>query len=66
MTTTNLVAVRWRRSTYSNGVGGECVELAALPGRIFIRDSKDPDGPRLTLTPVAARELMSHVREEQA
>jgi hypothetical protein len=32
----------WRRSSYSNG-GGNCVELAYVPGdRIGVRDSKNP------------------------
>ena len=26
---------------------GACVEVAQLPGGMAIRDSKDPDGPRL-------------------
>jgi hypothetical protein len=35
----------WRKSSYSAG-NGECVEVAASSGRrIFIRDSKDPEGP---------------------
>ena len=65
MTSANVERVRWRKSSHSNGLGGECVELAALPGQVLVRDSKDPDGPRLALTPVAARELMDWVREEQ-
>ncbi|WP_396454533.1 DUF397 domain-containing protein, partial [Actinomadura sp.] len=27
--------------------GGECVELASAPGVVAVRDSKDPDGPKL-------------------
>lgn len=37
----------WRKSTRSTSTGGECIELAALPGGVGIRDSKDPDGPKL-------------------
>ncbi len=41
---------RWRKSSYSPNAGN-CVEVArALPG-IVVRDSKDQDGPALTLTP---------------
>jgi hypothetical protein len=37
----------WRKSRYSNGQA-ECVEVARdLPGIVAVRDSKDPDGPRL-------------------
>jgi hypothetical protein len=64
VSTAKQVTLRWRKSTYSNGVGGECVELAALPGQVLIRDSKDPDGARLRLTSVAARDLLSRLRAE--
>lgn len=38
----------WRRSSYSNGEGGECVEVAdGIPAAVPVRDSKDPDGPAL-------------------
>jgi len=41
----------WRKSTYSGGNGGECVEVATnLPGMVAVRDSKNPDGPILTFT----------------
>ncbi|MEV0662740.1 DUF397 domain-containing protein [Actinomadura luteofluorescens] len=56
----------WRRSSYSNGVGGECVELAVGSGRVLLRDSKDSDGPLLRLTPAAARDLVSRLREWRA
>jgi hypothetical protein len=29
----------WRKSTYSGGNGGQCVEVAAS-GRVLVRDSK--------------------------
>lgn len=38
----------WRKSSRSNGSGGNCVEVAhTRPETIAIRDSKDPHGPRL-------------------
>ncbi|WP_405805988.1 DUF397 domain-containing protein [Streptomyces sp. NBC_00210] len=48
-----LGAACWRKSTYSGGTGGECIEVAAQPCRIAVRDSKNPDGPALTVTPAA-------------
>ncbi|MGW4866936.1 DUF397 domain-containing protein [Streptomyces chartreusis] len=37
----DLSNVRWRKSTYSNGDGGNCVEVAdGVPGVIPVRDSK--------------------------
>ncbi|WP_413798768.1 DUF397 domain-containing protein [Streptomyces iranensis] len=43
----------WRKSSYSWDDGGDCVEVAEMPGRIAIRDSKSPDGPTLLLSPAA-------------
>ncbi|MFF4955276.1 DUF397 domain-containing protein [Streptomyces chattanoogensis] len=38
----------WRKSSYSNGTGGNCIEVSdGLPGLIPVRDSKDPYGPAL-------------------
>ena len=38
----------WIKSSYSGGEGGECVEVAAGPGTVHVRDSKDQQGPQLT------------------
>ncbi len=44
----DLTRAKWRKSSYSNGNGGACVEVARnLPGAVAVRDSKDPDGPKL-------------------
>ncbi|XNL82943.1 DUF397 domain-containing protein [Actinomadura madurae] len=53
----------WRKSSYSDGTGGECVELAAVPGHVLFRDSKDPDGPVICLDLAAARGLVRRVRQ---
>ncbi|MBA8950783.1 hypothetical protein HNR61_002396 [Actinomadura namibiensis] len=38
------------------------MEVAQLSRNIGVRDSKDPDGPRFALAPVAARELFDAIR----
>ncbi|WP_433890240.1 DUF397 domain-containing protein [Streptomyces sp. CA-111067] len=44
----------WRKSSYSNGSGGSCLEvLDGQPAAVPVRDSKDPHGPAL-LFPAAA------------
>jgi hypothetical protein len=45
--------LQWRKSSYSNQKGGNCVEVASgIPGLVPVRDSKDP-GPLLTFTGAA-------------
>lgn len=47
-TTPGLSVATWRKSSYSNPDGGNCVEVADnLPGVVPVRDSKNPDGPAL-------------------
>ncbi|MEU9325114.1 DUF397 domain-containing protein [Streptomyces canus] len=43
-------ALHWFKSTYSGSEGGQCVEVAASPHTIHIRDSKNP-APTLRVTP---------------
>jgi hypothetical protein len=41
----------WRKSSRTSDAGGTaCVEVAELPGRVAMRDSKDPAGPVLAFT----------------
>ena len=48
----DLTRANWRKSSYSNANGGQCVEVARnLPGAVAVRDSKDPDGPKLIFEP---------------
>lgn len=51
----DLAAAKWRKSSYTNGDGGLCVEVAdGLPGFVPVRDSKAaPHGPALVF-PVGA------------
>ncbi|MER0446383.1 DUF397 domain-containing protein [Streptomyces sp. Edi4] len=44
--------LEWFKSSYSSSSDGEdCVEVAATPRTIHIRDSKTPEGSRLGVTP---------------
>ncbi|WP_030541992.1 DUF397 domain-containing protein [Streptomyces albus] len=46
----DLSTAVWRKSSYSNGEGGACVEVADnIPGAVPVRDSKLPDGPSFTI-----------------
>ncbi|MER6318676.1 DUF397 domain-containing protein [Streptomyces sp. NPDC001581] len=46
----DLTGVLWRKSSYSGGTGGDCVEVAAQPCQVAVRDSKNPGGPVFTVT----------------
>ncbi|CAM5392848.1 DUF397 domain-containing protein [Streptomyces aurantiogriseus] len=52
----------WRKSSYSSDQGGNCVEVAELPGAtVAVRDSKTPAGPVLTLQPAEFFRFVSWV-----
>jgi uncharacterized protein DUF397 len=42
----------WRKASYSSNNGGACVEVARnLPGIVAVRDSKNPAGAPLVVSP---------------
>jgi uncharacterized protein DUF397 len=62
MNETDLSRAAWRKSTYSSQ-SGNCVEVArSLPGIVAVRDSKDPDGPKLLVSPLAWRAFVRGLR----
>ncbi|MFE7626649.1 DUF397 domain-containing protein [Streptomyces sp. NPDC057509] len=58
-----LSTARWRRSSYSNTNGGECVEISDdFPGLIPVRDSKNPTGPTLVVQAAAWTEFVTFLK----
>ncbi|MFG2000215.1 DUF397 domain-containing protein [Spirillospora sp. NPDC048911] len=55
-------AAVWRKSSHSGSGSGTCVEVAAADRVVAVRDSTDPDGPVLALSPVAWRAFLAEVR----
>lgn len=51
----------WRKSSRGN-VEDNCVEMGGEPYVVAIRDSKNPDGAVLTITPAAWRAFLRSVR----
>ncbi|MFI6518528.1 DUF397 domain-containing protein [Spirillospora sp. NPDC050679] len=39
----------WRKSSYSGSNGGDCIEVLDVAAAVAVRDSKDPDGPKLIM-----------------
>ncbi len=62
MTGFDSSAAVWRKSSRSNGSGGNCVEVAAVADVVGVRDSKDPDGPVLTFAAAQWRSFLAAVR----
>ncbi|UGY91975.1 DUF397 domain-containing protein [Streptomyces gobiensis] len=46
-----MTTAQWRKSSYSNTQGGNCVEVADnFAGTVPVRDSKNPRGPALVFS----------------
>ncbi|WP_037908483.1 DUF397 domain-containing protein [Actinacidiphila yeochonensis] len=58
----SVVFTAWRKSSYSGGDNGDCVEVADLPGVTAVRDSKDPCGPALLFGAGAWAEFVGAVK----
>ena len=61
MGTPEFSAAAWRTSGRSNGAA-QCVEVAVVPGRVGVRDSKDRSGPALVFAPVAWQAFVQDVQ----
>ena len=58
-----LTRAEWRKSSYSGGNGGTCVEIARnLPRVVAVRDSKNPDGPKLVISPADWQSFTDRVK----
>lgn len=54
--------LQWRKSSYSNGSGGACVELAETADGIAVRNSNHPDAGTLTVSPADMAALIENVK----
>jgi Domain of unknown function (DUF397) len=58
------VSIRWRKSSYSGGGTAECVELAEIGATVTVRDSKNPYGPRLTMSRASFTTLVAKIKDD--
>lgn len=57
----------WRKSSFSNGDGGNCVEVAGVvPGIVPVRDSKHRGGPVLLFPNSGWTSLVASVKSSMA
>jgi hypothetical protein len=57
----------WRKSSYSDGTGNNCVEASHLApaAGIAVRDSKNPSGPALMLPPTTWTAFVTYLRGDE-
>ncbi|MDB1088115.1 DUF397 domain-containing protein [Streptomyces sp. ACA25] len=61
--TENLSTAAWRKSSYSDGQGGSCLEVAdGFSGVVPVRDSKAPEGAALVLPAAGWGSFVSAVK----
>ncbi|MER5224741.1 DUF397 domain-containing protein [Streptomyces flaveus] len=56
--------LQWFKSSYSDSSEpGDCVEVATTPATIHVRDSKNTQGPCLTIEPATWTGFVAHIIE---
>ncbi|MEU4263185.1 DUF397 domain-containing protein [Streptomyces argenteolus] len=64
MRSIELNASQWRKSSYSNSTGGDCIEVAdGFAAIVPVRDSKNPHGPTLTFAADGWSSFVSAVKD---
>jgi Domain of unknown function (DUF397) len=54
----------WRKSSYSGGSGGDCVEVGRASRRVLVRDTKQAGaGPALAFSTPAWRRFARELKE---
>ncbi|PJJ02462.1 uncharacterized protein DUF397 [Streptomyces sp. 2333.5] len=60
----DLSTAVWRKSSYTNGDGGNCVEVVdGLDGLVPVRDSKDPHGPAIVFPATTWSNFVTAVKD---
>jgi hypothetical protein len=55
---------QWRKSSYSTGNGGQCVETGHVPGAVLVRDTTQYGrGPVLRVTPADWTRLVRSIKD---
>ena len=52
----------WRKSSYSGGSGGDCVEVASTASTVMVRDTKTRDSGTLAFAPGAWQAFTASLR----
>ena len=60
-----ITDMNWRKSSYSGGNGGSCIEVAS-DGAVVVRDTTDRTGPVLAFSSAAWRQLVAELKRSLA
>ncbi|MFE3459156.1 DUF397 domain-containing protein [Nocardiopsis aegyptia] len=60
--TSSVPTLHFRKSSYSQPTGGNCVEVADLPSGAAVRDSQNPAAGHLEVPPAEWSALLATVR----
>jgi len=52
--------LHWFKSSHSGSQGDDCVEVAYRPQVVYVRDSKEQEGPVLSVSPAAWADFLAH------
>ncbi|MDL4820868.1 DUF397 domain-containing protein [Actinomadura opuntiae] len=55
----DLSNATWRKASRSHDDGDQCIEVATVTSLIAVRDSKDPNGPKI----IVSRSDFRHLAE---
>ncbi|MWA05764.1 DUF397 domain-containing protein [Actinomadura sp. LD22] len=55
----DLSKAAWRKASRSTAQADNCVEVAGVPNVVALRDSKDPNGPKI----IVSRSDFRHLAE---
>jgi hypothetical protein len=62
----NLTHATWKKSSYSGGNEGLCLEVAVnLRNVIAVRDSKTPNGPAIIFTPAQWSRFLHQIKNNE-
>ncbi|MEV7079417.1 DUF397 domain-containing protein [Streptomyces sp. NPDC093516] len=63
----SITEATWRKSSYSGGSGGDCLETADGPTAFVpVRDSKNPHGPKLVFRASAWAAFVANLKDGTA
>ncbi len=63
----SITEATWHRSSYSGGSGGNCLEVAdGHPTAVPVRDSKNPNGPKLVFRATTWAAFVANLKDGTA